>query len=362
MYIQEIKLQNFRNYETEKIELYEGTNIFFGDNAQGKTNILEAIFISSLGKSFRTNKDKELIKENEENSKIEIIFVKDTRKEKIKLEIADKKIFSVNEIVLKRTSEIVGKINVVLFTPEDINILKNEPIKRRRFLNIMISQLRPLYIHLLSQYNKVLEQRNNYLKQIKYENKNRNNLDIWDEQLIRIGIKIFNYRREFIEKINEKIEKIHLETTDNKENIEIKYKSNVINEEEYRKKMKIKQEDDIQKGYTSIGIHRDDFDIFINKKNVSIFGSQGQQRSSIISLKLAEAEVIYDEKEDYPVLLLDDFMSELDKKRVKGFVKRIKNNQVLITCTEKFDIDNMVYNSYKVEKAKVERVEENGKI
>ena len=272
------------------------------------------------------------------------------------------KIFSVNEIVLKKTSEIVGKINVVLFTPEDINILKNEPIKRRRFLNIMISQLRPLYIHLLSQYNKVLEQRNNYLKQIKYENKNRNNLDIWDEQLIRIGIKIFNYRREFIEKINEKIEKIHLETTDNKENIEIKYKSNVTNEEEYRKKMKIKQEDDIQKGYTSIGIHRDDFDIFINKKNVSIFGSQGQQRSSIISLKLAEAEVIYDEKEDYPVLLLDDFMSELDKKRVKGFIKRIKDNQVLITCTEKFDIDNMVYNSYKVEKAKVERVEENGKI
>ena len=251
---------------------------------------------------------------------------------------------------------------MVLFTPEDINILKNEPIKRRRFLNIMISQLRPLYIHLLSQYNKVLEQRNNYLKQIKYENKNRNNLDIWDEQLIRIGIKIFNYRREFIEKINEKIEKIHLETTDNKENIEIKYKSNVTNEEEYRKKMKIKQEDDIQKGYTSIGIHRDDFDIFINKKNVSIFGSQGQQRSSIISLKLAEAEVIYDEKEDYPVLLLDDFMSELDKKRVKGFIKRIKDNQVLITCTEKFDIDNMVYNSYKVEKAKVERVEENGKI
>ena len=346
----------------QKLTYIKAQIYFFGDNAQGKTNILEAIFISSLGKSFRTNKDKELIKENEENSKIEIIFVKDTRKEKIKLEIADKKIFSVNEIVLKRTSEIVGKINVVLFTPEDINILKNEPIKRRRFLNIMISQLRPLYIHLLSQYNKVLEQRNNYLKQIKYENKNRNNLDIWDEQLIRIGIKIFNYRREFIEKINEKIEKIHLETTDNKENIEIKYKSNVTNEEEYRKKMKIKQEDDIQKGYTSIGIHRDDFDIFINKKNVSIFGSQGQQRSSIISLKLAEAEVIYDEKEDYPVLLLDDFMSELDKKRVKGFVKRIKNNQVLITCTEKFDIDNMVYNSYKVEKAKVERVEENGKI
>ena len=169
-------------------------------------------------------------------------------------------------------------------------------------------------------------------------------------------MKIFNYRKEFIEKINEKIKKIHLDTTENKEKIEIKYKSNVISEEEYRRKIKIKQEDDIQKGYTSIGIHRDDFEIYINKKDVSVFGSQGQQRSSIISLKLAEAEVIYDEKEDYPILLLDDFMSELDKKRVKGFIKRIKDNQVLITCTDKFDIDNMVYNVYKVEKANVERM------
>ena len=356
MYIQKIKLQNFRNYDFEEIELYKGTNIFFGDNAQGKTNILEAIFISSLGKSFRTNKEKELIKENKENAKIEIEFVKEKRTEKIKLDIADKKVFSVNEIILKKTSEIVGKINIVLFTPEDINILKNEPIKRRRFLNIMISQLRPLYIHLLSQYNKILEQRNNYLKQIKYENKNRSNLEIWDEQLINIGMKIFNYRKEFIEKINEKIKKIHLDTTENKEKIEIKYKGNVISEGECRGTRKIKHEDDIQKGYTSIGIHRDDFEIYINKKDVSVFGSQGQQRSSIISLKLAEAEVIYDEKEDYPILLLDDFMSELDKKRVKGFIKRIKDNQVLITCTDKFDIDNMVYNVYKVEKANVERM------
>ena len=355
MYIEKIKLQNFRNYSFEEINLCEGINIFYGDNAQGKTNILESIFLSSLGKSFRTNKDKELIKENENSAKVEINFVKDNRKEKIKVELSEKKIFSVNDIILKKTSEIVGKLNIVLFTPEDINILKNEPIKRRRFLNIMISQLRPLYIHLLSQYNKILEQRNNYLKQIKYENKNKENLEIWDEQLIKTGIKIFNYRKEFIEKINKKIKIIHLETTENKENIEIKYKSNIENEEDYRKKIKIKKEEDIQKGYTSIGIHRDDFEIFINKKNVAIFGSQGQQSSSRISLILGEAEVIYDEKEDYPVLLLDDFMSELDKKRVKGFVKRITNNQVLITCTEKLDIDNMVYNIFKVEHAKVER-------
>mgnify|MGYP001035905935 CR=1 FL=1 len=183
----------------QKLTYIKAQIYFFGDNAQGKTNILEAIFISSLGKSFRTNKDKELIKENEENSKIEIIFVKDTRKEKIK-----KKIFSVNEIVLKKTSEIVGKINVVLFTPEDINILKNEPIKRRRFLNIMISQLRPLYIHLLSQYNKVLEQRNNYLKQIKYENKSEEMLEIWEIKLAEYAEVVNSYRKEFVKKLLEK--------------------------------------------------------------------------------------------------------------------------------------------------------------
>ena len=354
MYIKEIILENFRNYKYEKIELNENTNIIFGDNAQGKTNILEAIFMLGLGKSFRTNKEKELIKENEKNSKIEIKFVKNNRNEKIKLEITDKKRFYINDIPVKKISEIVGKINIVLFSPEDIEILRNEPIKRRKFLNIMISQLRPMYIHLMSEYNKGLEQRNNYLKQIKYENKSKNNLEIWDEQLVKLGIKIYEYRKEFIEKKNKKIKEIHSKITNNKENIEIKYKTN-INKDNYLKKLKENIEIDIQKGYTSVGIHRDDFEIIINGKNVAIYGSQGQQRSSIISLKLAEAEVIYDEIEEYPVILLDDFMSELDKKRIHGFINNIKNNQVIITCTEKIRLDTMVYNLYKVENATVEK-------
>ena len=354
MYIKEITLENFRNYKYEKIELNENTNIIFGDNAQGKTNILEAIFMLGLGKSFRTNKEKELIKENEKNSKIEIKFVKNNRNEKIKLEITDKKRFYINDIPVKKISEIVGKINIVLFSPEDIEILRNEPIKRRKFLNIMISQLRPMYIHLMSEYNKGLEQRNNYLKQIKYENKSKNNLEIWDEQLVKLGIKIYEYRKEFIEKIKKKIKETNKKITNNKENIEIKYKTN-INKDNYLKKLKENIEIDIQKGYTSVGIHRDDFEIIINGKNVAIYGSQGQQRSSIISLKLAEAEVIYDEIEEYPVILLDDFMSELDKKRIHGFINNIKNNQVIITCTEKIRLDTMVYNLYKVENATVEK-------
>lgn len=354
MYIKKIKLENFRNYEKEEIIFNEKINVIFGDNAQGKTNILEAIFFGALGKSFRTSKEKELIKENNKYTKIKIIFLKNNREEKIEAEIQEKKIFKINDIPIKKLSELIGKINVVLFTPEDIEILRNEPIRRRKFLNIMISQLRPKYIYYLSEYNKILEERNNYLKQIKYENKNKEMLFLWDEQLEKIGLKIYEYRKEFIEKINKKIEKIHFETTENKEKIEIKYKTN-INKNNYLQKLKENQETDIQRGYTTIGIHRDDFEIYINKKNVSIYGSQGQQRSSIISLKLAEAEVVFEEINDYPIILLDDFMSELDQKRVKGFIKNIKNNQVIITTTEKINLDTMVYNHFEVSNAKVKK-------
>ena len=227
MYIQKVKLENFRNYEKAEIEFYKNVNIIYGDNAQGKTNILEAIFVCSLGKSFRTNKDKELINKDKEFSKIEMISQKKDRDINVKFEMKEKKKFYINNIPVKKTSEIIGKTYIVLFTPEDIGIINNEPSKRRRFLNIMISQLRPLYINLLSEYNKILEQRNFYLKQIKYEGKPIENLCIWDEQIAKIGQKIYEYRKEFIEKINNKIYKIHLNTTENKEEIKMEYFSNI---------------------------------------------------------------------------------------------------------------------------------------
>ena len=353
MYIKKVKLENFRNYETSEIIFNKNLNNIFGDNAQGKTNILEAIFICGLGKSFRTNQDKELININKEFAKVEVEYLKKDREGKIKLELNQKKDFFINDIKVKKVSDILGKIYVVLFTPQDINILKNDPSKRRRFLNIMISQLRPMYVHVLNKYNKTLEQRNNYLKQIKYENKSVEMLDIWDEQLVDLGTKIFIYRKEFLEKINNKIKNIHLVTTQNKENIEIKYKSNIIDENKYLEELKKKRNTDIQKGYTSIGVHRDDFDIFINNENISIYGSQGQQRSSIISLKLAEAETIYEEIEEYPIILLDDFMSELDKKRIKGFIENINENQVIITSTEKILLDKNEINYYNVKNANI---------
>ena len=353
MYIKKIKLENFRNYEKQEIIFNKNINNIFGDNAQGKTNILEAIFICGLGKSFRTNQDKELININKDYSNVEIEYYKKDREGKIKLELNQKKDFFINDIKVKKVSDILGKIYVVLFTPQDINILKNDPSKRRRFLNIMISQLIPMYVHILNKYNKTLEQRNNYLKQIKYENKSYEMLDIWDEQLVDLGTKIFIYRKEFLEKINNKIKNIHLITTQNKEHIEIKYKSNIIDENKYLQELKNKRNIDIQKGYTSTGIHRDDFEIFINNENISIYGSQGQQRSSIISLKLAEAETIYEEIEEYPIILLDDFMSELDRKRIKGFIENIKENQVIITSTEKIILDKNEINYYNVKNAKI---------
>ena len=227
MYIQKVKLENFRNYEKAEIEFDKNVNIIYGDNAQGKTNILESIFVCSLGKSFRTNKDKELINKEKDFSKIEMISQKKDRDINVKFEMKEKKKFYINNIPVKKTSEIIGKTYIVLFTPEDIGIINNEPSKRRIFLNIMISQLRPLYINLLSEYNKILEQRNFYLKQIKYEGKPIENLCIWDEQIAKIGQKIYEYRKEFIEKINNKIYKINLNTTENKEEIKMEYFSNI---------------------------------------------------------------------------------------------------------------------------------------
>ena len=347
MWIKKIKINNFRNYKSQEINLEKNINIFYGENAQGKTNIIEAIFLSSMGKSFRAKKDKEMIMLGEEKSNIEIEYEKTDRDGKIKIELGNKKIVYINGIKIKKLSELLGKINVVIFTPDDINILKGGPQNRRRFLDIMISQLRPNYMYNLNLYLKTLEQRNNYLRQIREENKNENMLDIWDEELSNYAINIYNYRKEFIEKIKNKIKNIHSEITNNKEEIEIEYLSECNSKEKYLELLKQRRKLDIIKGYTTKGIHRDDFNIYINKKELGIYGSQGQHRTAILSLKLSELDIVKDEIGESPILLLDDFMSELDEKRRKNFLEKINDVQVIITCTEKIDIENkeiLVYN------------------
>ena len=353
MWIKKIKINNFRNYEKEEINLEKNINIFYGQNAQGKTNIIESIFLCSLGKSFRAKKDNEMIKLNEQNAMVEIEYEKSDRDGKIKIEIGNKKNIYLNGIKIKKLSELLGNLNIVIFTPDDINILKGGPQNRRRFLDIMISQLRPNYMHILSLYLKTIEQRNKYLRQIKEEHKDENLLEIWDEKLAEYALKIYEYRKEFIEKIIKKINIIHKNITNGEEQIELEYITECNSKEKYLKLLKERRKLDIIKGFTTKGIHRDDFMIYINKKDIKIFGSQGQNRTAMLSLKLAELQVIYDEIGEYPILLLDDFMSELDKTRRKNFLENIEGTQVIITGTEKLDIENLEYLEYNVSNGKV---------
>jgi len=350
MIIKNIKLKNFRNYDELDLSLDSGINIFYGDNAQGKTNIIEAIFMSAIGKSFRTNKDSDLVKLGESYAQVCVDYVDNQREGNIKIEVSDKKRVKFNDIPLKKLSEILGKVFVVLFTPDDINILKGSPAGRRKFLNIMISQLRPNYMFALSEYVKAMNQRNVYLKQIKFENKPEDMLDIWDTKLAELGMRVYLYRKEFIEKISNKIHNIHSNITNNKEKIEIFYNFECGSKEEYFERLRKSRKSDIQRCTTNYGVHRDDFYIKINDNLISSYGSQGQHRTAILSLKISELQIIYDEMGEYPILLLDDFMSELDKDRRKNLLENIYNNQIIITCTDKNffnEIDSKLYNVSK---------------
>ena len=233
-----------------------------------------------------------------------------------------------------------GNLYVVLFSPDDMILLKGGPEERRKFLDIMISQLKAGYVFALNQYMKALKERNIYLKQIKYESKDSSLLDVWDESLAEYGIEVYKYRNEFINKLKEKVNKFHSPITGDVEEISIKYNSNCINKEKFLSNLRKNRQIDISRGFTGIGIHHDDFEIKINDKSVLVYGSQGQRRTTIISLKLAELEIIYDETGEYPILLLDDFMSELDNNRIKKFLEEIKHNQVIITCTDKIKLEN----------------------
>lgn len=334
MLITELELQNFRNYKKQEIKFSDNINIFYGDNAQGKTNIIEAIFLSAFGKSFRTSKEKELIKYEEEFLNVNIKYKNKDRDGSIKIQIADKKNILINGLKIKKLSELLGNINIVLFTPDDINILKNGPAERRRFLDMMIGQIRPNYVYNLNMYLKVLEQRNNYLKQLRNESINDELLDIWDEKLVQYANKICLYRLEFINKIKDKINSIHKKITENKEEIKIEYITDCADKSTLLSQIKSRRKLDIIKGYTTKGIHRDDFNIYINDNLVNVYGSQGQHRTAVLSLKMCELEIIKDEIGESPILLLDDFMSELDAKRRKNFLNNIGTTQVIITCTD----------------------------
>ncbi len=336
MYIKTLNLLNFRNYKSEQIEFSPKMNIIYGANGQGKTNIAEAIYYFQSGKSFRNIKDKEIIKFGEDFAKIEATFQKNEGKSFSNIFIKDGKSINLNGFQIVRLSELVGEYNMVIFTPDFLNIIKSGPSERRQFLDQFISQVKPSYFKNLINYYRVLRQRNNILK-----TKDKNmllTLDVWDEKLAKLGILINKERIWAIEKINSTINSID-EAEKFSEKIKLSYSSSIKGDfedyENYIKNLKMSNERDFEKGMTHIGPHRDDFEIFMNGINIKKFGSQGQMRTCVLKLKLSECMIIEEKTSDSPILILDDILSELDEERRSFFLKNISDRQVIITCTEK---------------------------
>lgn len=349
MHVKGIKLINYRNYRSLDITLNPKLNIFLGNNAQGKTNLLESIYIAAMGKSYRTNKDKELINLRKNQAYIAVDVVKEdfNKKIEVKLDRENQKKARVNKVEVDKISELYGILNVVIFSPEDLSLVKDGPSGRRNFLDNEISQIRPKYRYNLNRYNKILNQRNNLLKRIAIEKSKVRLLDIWDEQLVSIGTELLINRIEFLNKLSTISKDIQRKISGNLEEMKLEYLSSfrIDNvdydtiKDKFGKILKENVKEDIKRGSTKYGPHRDDIGIFVNNMDIRIFGSQGQQRTAALSLKLAEVELIKWEVGEYPVLLLDDVLSELDQNRRKYLVSSFKDIQTIITTTDDLDIN-----------------------
>lgn len=336
MYVKKLKLYGFRNYKSEEFEFLPDTNILYGNNAQGKTNALEALYLFSIGKSFRTQQDKELINFDEAFTRLSVEFDDKIRTNEIEIVIKRdrKKQIKINDIPIAKMGDLIGRFTVILFSPDELNLTKGSPNARRRFLDIALSQMRPKYYHILRRYNKVLEQRNNLIKKLRVcsDASSKETLFIWNEKLAEYGMAIIEYRKSFVEKLQKFSKDIHFEISG--ENFEIRYKPAFSTKEEFKEKLDKSIDKEIEQGFTLYGPHRDDLDIYTEGKDIKTYGSQGQHRSAVLALKLAQADIIYDDTEEYPILLLDDIMSELDSARRTYLVNKIKNKQVIITCTD----------------------------
>lgn len=373
MIVKSIKLKNFRNFEELNIELNDVLNIFIGDNGQGKTNLLESIYLCSIGKTFKLNTENDLIKFGQNNFEIEIVVNKGNKENKT-INIAymknQNRIVKINGVKLDKNSELIGYMNNVIFTPDDLKIVKGSPIERRKFVNIDISQIKPKYKYLLKNYKKIVLGRNNILKNLN-NNSNREVLSIWDDYLIDVGSEIIFYRNEYINKLKYETSKIYSDISDNKESFDLSYKCDIGNVENlskddikkiFREKIEKNIENEIFRKNSLHGPHKDDITIKINNKDFKYFGSQGQQRSAVLAIKLGEIEIIKNEIGEYPILLLDDVLSELDNKR-KGFlIDYIKDIQTIITSTDDTDLKDLVKKNDKkifhICEGRIERNEE----
>lgn len=337
MKVNSVKLQNFRNYESLECKFSSTINILVGDNAQGKTNLLESVYLCGIGRSPRTPRDKELIRSGESRAKV-VVEVEDksgTNSVEIIIDKADNKRVAINGLPITRMGELMGVVAIVFFSPDEMKIVKDSPGDRRRFMDIALCQISKAYFYLLNRYNKILSQRNKLLKSGRAT---PDTLDVWDSQLITEGSKIIKTRRGFVVRLTAFAAANHLFLTDGKENLVLEYEG-IAGEtlaeiqENFSAVISGARQKDMQLGYTGYGPQKDDINVLINNIDARSYGSQGQQRTAALSLKLAELDIHHSETGTKPILLLDDVLSELDYNRQIALLKKVQAYQTIITCT-----------------------------
>ena len=348
MIVQSVELENFRNYKELKLEFHEGINIFYGDNAQGKTNILEAVYLCCTNKSHRSSRDREMIRFEAEEAHIKMLLNRQDSPYRIDMHLKKNKAkgIAVNGIPRRRASELFGIANVVFFSPEDLQIIKEGPSGRRKFIDLELCQLDKIYVYNLVNYNKALNQRNLLLKDLAARPQYMDTLDVWDEQLIRYGSVLIDLRKQFADELAPVVEAIHRRLTGERETLSLTYEPNA-SQEEFRHMLQKNRDRDIRQKSTQTGPHRDDIRFSVNGVDIRTYGSQGQQRTAALSLKMAEIELVKKRTKDTPVLLLDDVLSELDAGRQNYLLGSIEGVQTMITCT---GLDDFVNHRFHIDK------------
>lgn len=345
MYLTKINLQNFRNYEVQELVLSPSINVLIGENAQGKTNLIESIYFLAMSRSHRTSRDREMIGWAKDFAKVEGQLQKKSQQLPLEMILSKSgKIAKFNHLEQKKLSDYIGHLNVIMFAPEDLSLVKGSPAVRRRFIDMELGQMNKIYLHHLVSYQQILKQRNKYLKEARY-NKNFDSiyLDVLTEQLAAEGAEVLFFRFQFIKKLNRWAEKVQSNISNQQETLVIEYKTlNELNNkltvaeifEILKKNYKLIEKQEIEQGTTTFGPHRDDLMFFVNDRNVQNYGSQGQQRTTALSLKLAEIELMHEVTGEYPILLLDDVLSELDDSRQTHLLNSIQDKvQTFITTT-----------------------------
>jgi DNA replication and repair protein RecF len=347
LYVKTLQIRNFRNYDALTIELDPGTNIFYGSNAQGKTNILEAVYLAGTSRSHRRSKDRDMIRLGDEESHIRMEVIRHGHDYRIDMHLKQKrpKGIAIGGVPIRRAGDLFDIVSMVFFSPEDLNIIKNGPSERRRFIDSVLCGTDSLYLKQLANYNKCLMQRGKLLRDFSFGHIRPDELDVWDEQIVLFGSEIIEKRRQFTEELQEIASDIHSQLTGNREKLCLQYEP-CTTAENFRDALKKKRDTDLKLKNTSVGPHKDDLCIMDKDMDLRTYGSQGQQRTAALSLKLAEIRLLEKHKGERPVLLLDDVLSELDSDRQKYLLNSIKDTQTLITCT---GLDDFVENHFRAD-------------